>query len=83
MENYLECEFTLSDLEMYNIDVLKWWSSTVVRFLIMSRMIKDLLTIPAFTVASEYTFSASKRILSNRMCKLSKKSIEVFVYLKD
>ena len=68
---------------MDNLDILKWWSSTIIRFPIVSRMARDLLTIPTSTVALEFAYSAGKRVLSDRRCKLSKKSVEVFVYLKD
>ena len=46
-------------------------------------MANDLLTIPSSTVTSESAFSASKRVLSDRMCKLSKKYVEASVCLKD
>ena len=46
-------------------------------------MVKDLLTIPAFTVVSESTFSTGKRVLSDRICKLSEKSMEASICLKN
>ena len=68
---------------MDNLDILKWWSNTAIRFPIVSRMAKDLLTIPASTVASESAFSAGKRVLSDRRCRLSEKSVEASVCLKN
>ena len=46
-------------------------------------MAKDLLTIPASTVASESAFSAGKRVITDRRSRLSDKSVEVSVCLKD
>ena len=46
-------------------------------------MAKDLLTIPMSTVVSKSIFSAGKRVLSDKRCKLSEKSVEASVYLKD
>ena len=68
---------------MDNLDVLKWWSNTAIRFPIVSRMEKDLLMILASTVVSESAFFAGKRVLSDRRCKLSEKSVEISVCLKD
>ena len=68
---------------MDNLDILKWWSNTAIRFPIVSRMAKDLLTIPASTVASESAFSVGKRVLSDKRCKLSEKSVEASICLKN
>ena len=68
---------------MDNLDVLKWWSNTAIRFPIVSRMVKNLLMILASTVALESAFSAGKRVLSDRICKLSEKSVEASICLKD
>ena len=68
---------------MDNLDILKWWSSTAIRFPIISKIAKDLLTISPSTVALESAFSTSKRILNDKKCKLLVKSVEAFVCLKD
>ena len=46
-------------------------------------MAKDLLTILASIVASESAFSIGKRVLSDKRYKLSEKSVEASVFLKD
>ena len=45
LENYLECEFVFSEFELENLDILKWRSSTAIRFSVISKMAKDLLMI--------------------------------------
>ena len=46
-------------------------------------MTKDLLTILVSTVASESAFSTRKRVLSDKRYKLSEKSVEASMCLKD
>ncbi|GLU01588.1 hypothetical protein SLE2022_188910 [Rubroshorea leprosula] len=47
-----------------DLDVLAYWSSNEKRLPNLSRMAKDILTIPITTVASESAFSMGGRIIS-------------------
>ncbi|WOL14226.1 zinc finger BED domain-containing protein RICESLEEPER 2-like [Canna indica] len=59
-----------SDLDVYleegryictnreSFDALQWWKTNTLKFKILSKMAKDVLSIPMTTVASESTFSA-------------------------
>ncbi|KAL8548060.1 hypothetical protein ACS0TY_007392 [Phlomoides rotata] len=49
-----------------NLDVLAWWKSERLRFLILSRMTSDILSIRVSIVASESTFSAGGRVIDDR-----------------
>lgn len=40
-----------------NFDLLAWWKASKTRFLVLSTISRDLLTIPLSTVASEQSFS--------------------------
>ena len=46
-------------------------------------MIKDLATIPTSTVAIEFAFSTGKRVVNDTRYRLSEKSMETSVCLKD
>ena len=48
-------------------------------YLILSKMARDILTIPMSTVASEFAFSTSERILDAFRSSLSPKTVEAFV----
>ena len=49
----------------------------------LSIIVRDVLTVPVSTVASEAAFSAGERVVSKKQCNLSPKAIEAVVCLKD
>lgn len=51
-------------------------------YLVFDLKARDLLTVQASTVAAEYVFSLSGRIISERRTRLSDESVEVCVCLK-
>lgn len=83
LESYLSCELAFNQDEQDNLDILTWWSNNALRFPVVSRLAKDLLTIPASTVASESAFSAGKRILTDTRNRLSDANVEAAVCNKD
>ncbi|PRQ17147.1 putative transcription factor/ chromatin remodeling BED-type(Zn) family [Rosa chinensis] len=86
---------TSNDLQMYydlpttevdddnQFSVLAWWKSNESLYPIVSLMARDLLTIPASTVASESCFSAGGRVVSEKRACLSPNTIEALICLKD
>ncbi|KAL2928700.1 putative AC9 transposase, partial [Bienertia sinuspersici] len=46
------------------------------KFPVLARIAKDILAILASTIASESAFSASRRVLDEKISRLSSKSIE-------
>ncbi|CAH9082436.1 unnamed protein product [Cuscuta europaea] len=46
-----------------DFDILRWWKLNSERFPILSKMARDVLSVPISTVASESTFSTSGRVL--------------------
>ncbi|MFS7972897.1 putative HAT dimerization domain, ribonuclease H-like superfamily, hAT-like transposase, RNase-H [Helianthus anomalus] len=64
-------------------DVLKWWSQHCSKFPVLSRMAKDIFSIPITTVASESAFSAGGRILDDYRSSLSKDMVELLVCGSD
>ncbi|KAD5508283.1 hypothetical protein E3N88_15986 [Mikania micrantha] len=53
------------------------------QFPILSAMARDLLSVQASTVASEFAFSPSGRVLSIRRTRLTPASLEMCICLKD
>jgi hAT family protein/uncharacterized protein DUF4413 len=80
VDNYLKHHFEI-DLSNYNI--LEWWREKSVKYPILSRIAKDILAIPASTVASESAFSAGKRVLDEKRSRLAPHSIQICVCKKD
>ena len=64
-------------------DLLGWWRSHEAVYPTLSLIARDLLTVPASTVASEAAFSAGGRVVSEKRASLSPNTIEALVCLKD
>lgn len=84
-----------SDLEIYleegrlvsnaddNFDVLQWWKANTLKFKVLSRMARDILSIPMSTVASESTFSAGGRILDQFRSSLNPETVQALICTGD
>ncbi|KAI3743136.1 hypothetical protein L1987_60839 [Smallanthus sonchifolius] len=66
-----------------DFDILAWWKGNESTFPVLSAMARDLLTVQAFTVASESVFSLSGRVLSIRRTRLTPAAMEMCICLKD
>jgi hypothetical protein len=64
-------------------DILKWWMANATKYLILVRIAKDLLAIPASFVASESAFSTSKRIINDFRSSLMPEIIEALICTQD
>jgi len=85
----------LSDLDQYcnepllswkegdYFDILNWWKTQGVRYPILVRMARDVLAIPATTVASESVFSLGGRIVHKYRSRLDPQVVEALVCTKD
>ena len=60
-------------------DILDWWKLNASNYPILSKMARDILTIPISTVISESAFSTSGRILDAFRSSLSPKTVEALV----
>ncbi|KNA20152.1 hypothetical protein SOVF_055050 [Spinacia oleracea] len=82
-----------SQLEMYldddaldlnsELDVLEFWHQSSVRYPVVSKMARDLLTIPVSTVASESAFSFGGKTVSASRSSLKSKTIQALICLQD
>ena len=90
-----ETSHELSDLEQYcnepllswkegdYFDILNWWKTQGVRYPILVRMARDVLAIPATTVASESAFSLGERIGHKYRSRLDPQVVEALVCTKN
>ncbi|PRQ43485.1 putative HAT dimerization domain, ribonuclease H-like domain, hAT-like transposase, RNase-H [Rosa chinensis] len=66
-----------------SFQVLDWWKENCVRFPILSQIARDVMAVPASTVASESAFSLGKRILDPFRSSLTPKMVEALVCSSD
>jgi hAT family C-terminal dimerisation region len=64
-------------------DILAWWKFKVPKYSVLSRLTRDILTVPASTMASESRFSTSGRTLSAVRNSLNDESIEALICAQD
>ncbi|CAL5046611.1 unnamed protein product [Urochloa decumbens] len=84
-----------SELDQYNnepllnwkdsnyFDILSWWKTHGVNYPILARIARDVLAIPASTVASESAFSASGRVVHKYRSRLDPQIVEALICTKD
>jgi len=80
LETYLE-EKKLPRVD--DMDVLNYWCTNQFRFLILSQMARDVLSIPLSIVASESVFSIEGRVLNAFHSSLKPKTVEAVICLRD
>ncbi|KAL2941044.1 putative AC transposase [Bienertia sinuspersici] len=76
---YLTYQFETEE----NFHIIEWWKNHSSKFPVLARIAKDILAIPASTIASESAFSAGRRVLDEKRSRLSSESIEMCVCKKD
>ncbi|CAL5039304.1 unnamed protein product [Urochloa decumbens] len=66
-----------------SFDILAWWKINGPKYPVISRIARDVLSVPITTAASESTFSSAKRILDDYRCNLLPETIEVIMCSHD
>ena len=80
MDQYLkEQKFPRKD----NFDILEWWKANCPKFPILAKMARDVLVVPATTVASESAFSVGGRVIDETRAKLLPDVVEALVTTDD
>ncbi|KAJ1690482.1 hypothetical protein LUZ63_014637 [Rhynchospora breviuscula] len=64
-------------------DILAWWKLKVPKYPVLSQLTRDILAVPASTVASESTFSISGRTQSPERSCLNDESMEALICAQD
>jgi hypothetical protein len=64
-------------------DILKWWSANSATYPTLAALARDVLAVPASTVASESAFSMGGRIVTDFRSRLSVESVEALVCSQD
>jgi hypothetical protein len=82
LEVYLENPFC-PEIGNSCFDILAWWRINGPKYPILSRMARDVLSVPVSTVASESAFSKAKRILDEYRCNLLPETIEAIMCSHD
>ena len=70
-----------TDDEDFNI--LHWWRDHAAQYPTLARLARDILVVPASTIASESAFSAGKRVVSEKRSRLTPESVKICVCKKD
>ncbi|KAG2664995.1 hypothetical protein I3760_16G109000 [Carya illinoinensis] len=62
-----------------HFDALEWWKVNDLKYRILSKMARDILSIPITTVASESTFSAGGRVIDPYRTSMSIETVEMLL----
>ncbi|XP_057248896.1 zinc finger BED domain-containing protein RICESLEEPER 2 [Beta vulgaris subsp. vulgaris] len=81
LDVYLE-ECTATD-EGHRFDALNWWKERASKFVVLSRLVADVLAIPITTVASEVTFSAGSRVIDPYRSSLLPETVQMLICTGD
>ncbi|KAK3136097.1 hypothetical protein QOZ80_5BG0428050 [Eleusine coracana subsp. coracana] len=66
-----------------NFNIIAWWKSNSLEFPVLSRIARDILVVPASTVASESAFSTGGRVISDFRSHLKPETVEALICLQD
>ncbi|CAN6215278.1 unnamed protein product [Urochloa humidicola] len=80
LDKYLEEETMPVESDL---DILQYWKMHLGSYPILARMARDILAVPASTVASESAFSTGERIVSDYRSRLKSETIEALICLQD
>ncbi|CAL5323053.1 unnamed protein product [Camellia sinensis] len=80
VEQYLE-ELVFPSNESFNI--LHWWKVNKAKFPTLARIARDVLSVPATTVASEAAFSVGGRVIDETRASLLPDIVEALITCND
>ncbi|KAL6213535.1 hypothetical protein ACLB2K_012982 [Fragaria x ananassa] len=82
LQYYLDMP-TLEVPDGLEFNILGWWRSHEEVYHVLSLIARDLLSVPASTVASEAAFSVGGRVVSEKRASLSPSTIQALICFKD
>ena len=66
-----------------DFSILTWWKNHENQFPVLAKIARDILVVPASTIASESAFSAGRRVLDEKRSSLSPDVVKILVCKKD
>lgn len=66
-----------------DFNILKWWAVNAPRYPILGSIARDVLAVPASTVASESAFSTCGRVITDHRTSLGADSVEALMCYGD
>ncbi|KAF6148481.1 hypothetical protein GIB67_038836 [Kingdonia uniflora] len=82
LQRYLD-QISIKVYSNDSFNLLDWWKTNEGTYPILAVMVRDLLTIPTSTVASESAFSMGEQVLSKYGSCLLPETVEALICLKD
>ncbi|CAN1135925.1 Zinc finger BED domain-containing protein RICESLEEPER 2 [Linum perenne] len=84
LESYLKADREPYDPKAQQMfDILGWWKTKDVKYLVLSDIARDILVVPISTVPSESAFSTCGKVLNSFRSSLSPKIVEAVVCFGD
>ena len=81
LSSYLDSDAVRTEAEDFSI--LGWWNAHKLAYPVLSRLARDVLTVPVSTTSSEAAFSLCGRIIEERRTCLSSELVEMLLIMKD
>jgi hypothetical protein len=66
-----------------DFDILQWWAVNSARYPILGNIARDVLAVPASSVASESAFSTCGRVITDHRTSLGPKTVEALMCYGD
>ena len=76
----------LSDKDVVDkdeFDIMHWWKMNGYKYLIQTKIVRDVLAVPISTVASESAFSTGGRILDSFRSSLIPRTVKTLIYMQN
>lgn len=77
LDEYLSEKIVIPSSKSF--DVLAWWKGNCLKYPILSKMARDVLSIPISSVASESTFSVGGRVIEPHRTCLKPETVEMLL----
>ncbi|KAK1437459.1 hypothetical protein QVD17_03250 [Tagetes erecta] len=68
---------------VHEFDVIGWWKLNKVKYPTLSKMARDILTIPVSSVGQESVFEPGRKEMDRYRCSLRAETVEALICAKD
>jgi hypothetical protein len=66
-----------------DFDILKWWAVNSARYPTLGNIARDVLPVPASSIASESAFSTCRRVITDHRSSLAAETVEALMCFGD